>query len=505
MTQSGCKRNHCYETIAITLYPCAPSDCLIGDAHVNKPLNFLTFVILTVSAAIGFAAAAAAGGQVLVTNGKDSGEGSLRAALEAVSKQEAPAQILVVTDGDIEIASTLTYTGKAPLAIYGKGQTVKTKADTTLLALTEGADLTVNGLDFEGPGGFDIKNRGKDGKGIFIDMRPDQTGVVTLVLEDVKVSGVAYHGVHISDCDLADDCGAGRGGKGGGSPASIVVRLSEVKISDVGNGRFDADGLRVDERSAGDILFYAQDSTFEKVGADGVELDEGQEGSVFATAVDSKFEDNGAYCDPKILKAFLPKEDEGEFDDGEKAETDIPGAVTGSPDDACIEREVELYESGSVKEYEFGIDTDDGFDIDEAGPGDLWALIVGATVTGNLDEGLDFGEEDEGGIKFAAWRTTAKDNTDDGIKIVESEGGSVEALLHKVTSKDNGGKGGVFEQRDAGDLTVVVDQSETGNNDDGDKTGLEVVQDGEGEGTLTVRTSEIADGIDAENVEIIEE
>jgi hypothetical protein len=472
---------------------------------VNKTLDCLSMLALAAVAAISLAGSAGADGPVLVTTGSDAGEGSLRAALETLSKQDAPGQILIVTDGDIEIASTLVYEGTAPLFIYGKGQTVKTKTDTTLLTLSQGADLTVNSLNFKGPGGFDIKNRGKDGKGIFIDLRPDQTGVVTLTLEDVAVSGVAYHGVHVSDCNLADDCGAGRGGEGGGSPASIVVRLTEVEISDVGNGRFDADGMRVDERSAGDIFFYAQDSSFTKVGADGVELDEGQEGGVFATAVDSEFDDNGAYCDPEILKAFMPETDEAEFEDGKTAEADIPGAVKGSPDDACIEREVELYESGSVKAYEFGIDTDDGFDIDEAGPGDLWALIVGSTVNGNLDEGLDFGEEDEGGIKFALWRTTTKDNADDGIKIVESEDGSVEALVHGVTSKDNGGKGAVFEQRDAGDLTVVVDHSKTGNNDDGDKTGLEVVQDGDGEGTLTVRASDIADGIDAENVKIIEE
>ena len=106
----------------------------------------------------------------------------------------------------------------------------------------------------------------------------------------------------------------------------------------------------MDERSAGDIFFDAQGSTFTNVGADGVELDEGQEGGVFANAVDSKFDDNGAYCDPKILNAFLPEKDEGEFEDGKKvAEADIPGAVKGSPDDACIEREVELYDSGSCE------------------------------------------------------------------------------------------------------------------------------------------------------------
>jgi hypothetical protein len=478
---------------------------LQGKAHVIKLLNYLSIPVLAIAVAIGFATAAGAAGPVLVTNGKDSGEGSLRAALEAASAEGASGQILVVTDGDIEIDSTLIYGGTAPVAIYGRGQTVKTETDTTLLTVSEGADLTVNSLNFRGPGDFSIKNRGKAGKGIFVDVRADQTGAVTLVLEDVTVSGVAYHGVHISDCNLADDCGAGRGGKGDGSPASVVVRLTNVKISDVGNGRFDADGLRVDERSAGDIFFYAQDSTFTKVGADGVELDEGQEGGVFATAVDSKFDDNGAYCDPKILKAFLPEKDEGKFEDGKMAEADIPGAVKGSPDDACIEREVELYDSGSVKEYEFGIDTDDGFDIDEAGAGDLWALMVGLTISGNLDEGLDFGEEDEGGISVAVWRSTAKDNSDDGIKIVESEDGGVEALLHGVTSKDNGGKGAVFEQRDKGDINVLIDQTKTANNDDSDKTGLEVVQDGDGKGTLRVRASDIADGMDSENVIVVEE
>ncbi|HZJ11336.1 MAG TPA: hypothetical protein VFD26_01625, partial [Methyloceanibacter sp.] len=93
-----------------------------------------------------------------------------------------------------------------------------------------------------------------------------------------------------------------------------------------------------------------------------------------------------------------------------------------------------------------------------------------------------------------------------GLGVIDHNGEIARvALLHGVTSKDNGGKGAVFEQRDAGDLTVVVDHTKTKNNDDSDKTGLEVVQDGDGEGTLTLRASEIADGIDAENVNIIEE
>jgi len=470
---------------------------------VNTSLNGLSLLVLATAATVGLATAASAAGPVLVTNGNDSGEGSLRAALEAVAKEDEAGRILVVTEDDIKIDSTLSYAGKAPLSIYGKGQTVKTDADTTLLTLSKGADLTVSDLNFRGPGNFSLKHRGKAGKGIFIDVRDDQTGTVRLTLNDVTISGLSYYGVHVSDCNLADDCGSGRGGEGGGSPASIAVRLTNVKISDVGNGRFDADGLRVDERSAGDIFFDAHGSTFTNVGADGVELDEGQEGSVYANAVDSKFDDNGAYCDPKILNAFLPEKAKGVFKDEEKvAEADIPGAVKGSPDDACFEREVEHYDSGHVKEYEIGLDLDDGFDIDEAGEGDLEALIVGDSVRGNLDEGIDFGEEDEGGVKVAIWRTNVEHNHDDGIKIVESEDGSVDGLLQHVTSKDNGGNGAVFKQHDAGNVAVLVDQTKTADNDDGDKTGLKVVQKGDGKATLTVRASDIADGINAKGVDV---
>lgn len=284
-----------------------------------------------------------------------------------------------------------------------------------------------------------------------------------------------------------------------------MVRLNDVEIDDNGNGHFDADGLRVDERGPGDIFFYAKESEFTKSGADGVELDEGQDGSVFATTVDSKFDDNGDYCDENVLGSLLPDEIEGEFEDGEVQEADIPGPVAGSPDDGCFEREVALFESGSVKEYEIGIDFDDGFDIDEAGPGDLWSLIVDTSVKGNHDEGLDFGEEDAGNLKLGVWNAETNSNTDDGLKIVESGAGNLSALLAKLTAKDNGGYGADLRQIDEGTLTVNVDKSRTSGNNDGEETGLKVDQLGSGEATLRVVGSEIEDGIKAKNVKVIEE
>jgi hypothetical protein len=195
----------------------------------------------------------------------------------------------------------------------------------------------------------------------------------------------------------------------------------------------------------------------------------------------------------------------GEFEDGEVQEADIRGSVTGSPDDGCFEREVELFDSGSVKDYEIGLDFDDGFDIDEARRGDFWSLIVDSSVKRNHDEGLDFGEEDAGNLKLGVWNAETNSNTDDGLKDIESEAGKLSALLAKLTSKDNGGYGADLRQSDEGTLTVNVDVSRTSGNNDDEDTGLKVDQRGSGKAALRVVASEIKGGPNAMNFEVTEE
>lgn len=444
-----------------------------------------------------------------VTTGADRGAGSLRAALETLAGLSEAAPVLIVTDEDIGIASTLVYGGRHPLVIHGNGQTVRASANVTLLAVTQGADLTVSKLDFSGPGGFSIRNRGDlsgpGGKGLFIDVRGDQTGRVILDLESVSVSGVAYHGVHVSDCDLADQCGGGSGGGGDGAPASIDLRLNNVDISDVGNGSFDADGIRVDERGDGDIHLTARLSVFSDVGADGVELDEGDAGDVVATIIDSGFIDNGDYCDPDLLAPFLPTGTKGSFDDGEQPEGEIPGGIADSPDDRCFERDVSLYASGFVKSFAFDIDLDDGIDIDEAGDGDLRVTMIDSEILRNNDEGVDFDEQDAGGVQVTFLRTRSQDNTDDGVRTSESGPGDLLGSAHTVVAKDNGGNGLRFDEADEGTVEVEVIGVTTSANDDGEETGLRVTRDGDGEGALVVRESDLQDGIDARNVTVTRE
>ncbi len=472
--------------------------------HMHKSLTSIPLAFATAAFAL-TGSYTLADENLLVTTANDSGIGSLRAALEMAAKSTEATRIVVTVDGALNIDSTLTYDGAAPLELIGLGQTVYSDANITLLEVTAGANISISHLSFEGPGGYTIENRADQngavaGKGIFVDVPDDQTGTVYVVLNDVTVKGVPSFGVHISDCYLADACGGGQGGEGEGSPASIHITLTDVEINDVGNGRFDADGFRVDERGAGDIIFNADSSRFIGVGADGVELDEGQLGKVQATIFDTSFIGNGIYCNPTLLAGNLPAEPEGEFADGEMAESDIPGPVVGSLDDGCFEREVELYNSGSVEAYEFGIDLDDGIDFDEAGDGNIETVMIGTMITGNYDEGVDFDEEGNGDIIVQFINTDASHNTDDGFKMSELDAGGVDALLMNATAIGNGGKGAVFEEEQDGSITVTAGYTMTAGNDDGDDTGLEVVQADEGGGTVTLFSSTFADGMSFEGV-----
>jgi hypothetical protein len=483
------------------------TDIRLFAIHQITPIR-KTLVSAALGAALFAGSQLAAAAAAVVTNGNDAGEGSLRAALESGARE-----IVIATDQDIMITTPLVYDGDKSLSIIGSGQTVMTQEDITLLTMSNGASLTVIGMNFQGPGGFDIENQStasSPGKGIFIDVRDDQTGTVKLVMKNVTVSDVANHGVHISDCDLADDCGGGGGGAGGGSTAQIVVEADNVTIDNVGQGKFDADGIRVDERNNGNILFSATNSTFTRVGADGVELDEGQNGIVRATVIGSSFDANGDYCNPELLEpqldAFLDgAPDEAEFDEGEQVtEDDIPGPPEGFLDNGCIEYALDLYDSGFVEAYEYAIDVDDGFDIDEAGNGSLKAMVVDTTITDNFDEGIDFDEEDNGSIEVVFVGTSASGNTDDGYKMSESGNASVTGVVTMAVSTQNGGKGFVFEEEDNGNVDVQVFATQTSDNDDSDDTGIEAVQEDVGSGTLTVTDSTIADGFDLEGVELIE-
>ncbi len=384
-------------------------------------------------------ALAIAGATAFVTNGNNEGPGSLRAALESGANK-------IVIDqhvGAITVTETLEYSGTEGLRLVGSGQTIDGAGliDRTapVMAVTEGADLSMSNLTIDAGGmqngaPYSRLNQG-GGKGLFVDVPVTRAGTVRVRLTHVTVIGTGNHGIHVSDCSLGDDCGGGSGGGGDGSPASIDIRLNSVHIDNSGNGKQDADGLRVDDRGDGDIVFVAKNSIFSDVGADGVELDEGNNGSVYAYVRDTTFYANGEYCND----GPDPTEDEPCFDE---------------IDDGEVVRDV-----------------DDGFDIDEAGPGSLLGRIVDVGVLHNFDEGLDFDEEDEGDTNLRFVRIYSAGNEDEGIKVSEEDDGDNVVRLYAVTTDGDL----EFEEEDFGvaDIAIfdsTVDERMQIEADDGDPT-----------------------------------
>ena len=393
-----------------------------------------------------------AGPVSLVTNGNNDGPGSLRAALAS----NASHIIIDASVDTISISDTLVYSGTAALKLSGSDQIIDASSlHSDILQIVNGTDLNISNLTFTGPGGYNFDNQG-GGKGIFVDVPVSKTGTINLMLTNVSVTGTGNHGIHVSDCTLADDCGGGGGGAGDGSVASINVQFTNVTVDGAGFGKADADGVRIDERNEGDITFSATNSTFINVGADGVELDEGNNGNVFLNVRNSTFNDNGAYC----LGNIDLKEGDPCYDDGDP-------------------------------------DVDDGFDIDEAGPGSIKGKIENLTVVNNLDEGLDFDEEDAGGFDLDLVAIYAIGNEDEGIKISEeNDGSSIVSMRAIDLQNNNGSKEDIeIEEADSGDVAVKVNGSFVDE--------IKVEEDGSGKGTIKVRGSTILEPLDLDNVENI--
>ena len=421
-------------------------------------------------------------------------------------------EIKIIPSRNIKIDETLIYASTDPLTIFGNNSKITTNEGIDILEITHGADLTVKDLKIIGPGGYSIENQG-EGIGILLNV-PGDTGntkdTVMLDLDNVTVMGNAEFGVLVQDC-TADPCGSGGGGAGDGSDAGVHVNFHNVKIINNGNGAFDGDGARVNEREMGDIKFTATHTVFINNGADGLELDEGDEGDIYSHISYTKFNRNGNYCDPSLIT--LPDPDEAEdlpqCGAGAVFLEDLLAFKTNALDPMCVEIESKSHDmlcegKTTVEEYETGIDLDDGVDFDEAGKGGIISKVSHSEIKNNKDEGADFDEEDDGGVKADFYYVNASLNSDDGIKVSEEGAdtsdmsGTVTGELIAVTVNSNGGKAIVYEEAGAGDLTVDIFNSMTnGKNDDGD-TGVEVVEENDGECNITVSDSMIKEATPVE-------
>lgn len=403
-------------------------------------------VALTVLSLFALALPAAARSQNVVTNANDSGPGSLRTALDAgVSPITIPRWV-----GDIELSEPLVWDSTTKLVIRGSGQALTdlepsgdTVDDFDLLVISNGADTSISNLSLRGSGGFDIANKGGS-SGIKLVVPPGATGTVAVDLNRVSISDVGLHGVHIDDLTNATE-------------ASIELTVGRVRVVNAGIGGFDQDGIRVDERGGGDLVFRSTRSVFEAVGADGVELDEGGSGDVVARVHDTDFNANGNYCSFRFAEDDLEAAGITLLDDFEELAIIIDPADEQAVRDLFNDNEEECLEFVEDDgEMEVAIDIDDALDIDEAEAGSIVSTVVRGSLVANEDEGLDYDESGPGNVVGSIERTMAADNTDEAVKYTELDGGSVKAT---VTRFDGPGQDVEFEEAGAGDLDAILVRS----------------------------------------------
>lgn len=229
-----------------------------------------------------------------------------------------------------------------------------------------------------------------------------------------------------------------------GSAASIVLNvvLSRIEGNGFPPGATDKDGIRVDEGGPGDIESLIDRSTFTGNAADGIEYDEKGDGDVHVIARNSHFDLNGT-----------------------------------QPQDPT--------------------DLEDGFDIDEAGLGSVYAEFLNVTANDNDDGGIDLDEEGPGDIVIWMNQVQALNNVDDNIKASEDAdveetpeagdgSGGIRFQLLNVVSTGSGDNGIQFEEFGVGDVNGRLVRTISSYNAD---DGVNIDQQDEGDGLVRVQAS----------------
>ena len=303
----------------------------------------------------------------------------------------------------VTLTSPAIYSGNQSITLIGKGSTIDGSAagnfvlDADLTAVTEDGTLI-----FDTASEIKIKNLNiinSATRGIVVNIPQDTSGDdISVNLDRVTISHSALYGLHIDDNADAFDDGTS------GSDIGIELKLTRCNFEYNGTGAIDFDGVRVDERSLGDIYAFISNTTIDNNGGDGIELDEAGEGNVEVYMNRVSLNDNGYY-----------NED----------------------------------------------DLDDGFDIDEADEGNLQANLTNIVVNHNKDEGLDFDEAGDGDIDVKLKRISALGNSDEAIKLDEEDAGNIEAKLKRVDVEGNGDDGIQFTELGEGKIDTVLNAVST--------------------------------------------
>jgi hypothetical protein len=342
-------------------------------------------------------------------------ESSLHKAFSEASYNRDITKIIFKRNSYIALTAPAVYTGDQSITLIGKGATIDGSAvgsfvlNSDLTAITEDGTLVFDTASDIYISKLTIINSAT--RGIVVNIPQGASGDdISINMNRVKVSNSALYGLHIDDnTDTFDDGDSG-------SDIGIDLTLTQCTFEYNGTGSTDFDGIRVDERSKGDIYTFISGSVIDNNGGDGIELDEAGQGNV---------------------EAYLNR--------------------------------VSLSGNGHYNED----DLEDGFDIDEADEGDLQASLTKITLSNNGDKGLDFDEAGDGNIELKLKRITALNNTEEAVKLDEKDEGDIEIKLKKVHIENSGDDGIQLTELGEGNIDAKLSAVNAVNND---KYGIKLEQ-----------------------------
>lgn len=364
---------------------------------------------------------------VLVTSAADSGEGSLRAAIEQANADSDVQQIEIHLGATIRLDSDIVYTGSQPLTINGATEErpaaiaggAAAECSDALLVSTGGADLVVRNIEF----------RGSACGGISVAVPADRTGLVHVTIDGVRMRSLGGDGLRIEDT--------------GGAGAGVVLAVASSSFERAGMTG-DSAGIEVVETGSGGVTARIKHTDIAESGDYGLRIDEYDAGGVELSVDSASFMRNGG----------------GDLDnDGAISVLETgPGDVAGTFSNTVLRDNagdgLEFFEEDAgdlalsayrVQSLNNGLgvtDNIEGFEVDESEEGSLTATLVDVTIAGNyfgleLYEG-GVGDADPGDLRVRLIRVSVLDNRSYGLYIDELRGGNLDVAATQLRVDGNG-------------------------------------------------------------------
>lgn len=384
---------------------------------------------------------------VWVTNNRDAGPGSLRAAVEEANRDAAVRGIRFATHigGQIEPRSQIVFDGPQPLTVEGQVHIVTLDAPGVGLLFKVRSALTLRG--------FGVEDSRKVGLGILVQQ--DAIGEVHVNLENMYFLGVYSHAVWITDQDVPESTPVAF--SDAGSPASLHVTLRKIRVTNTAFEAGDA-GVRVSEGGDGD-LHVTIDSSIVQYSGGGIDLDERGAGVLAVAASHSTVAGIAFRPGNPLVGAFTLRESGTGGIDCRLHDMDIIDNYGDGLD---------LVEFGSgnvtVVLSDVRVDANGGSaitiaeDADDTGSGslslDFVDLVARSNAFGSSAAAVNIAESADGNIEMRVVGGMASANAATGVSVSERGDGHLTATLAGAAARGNGGDGIDLAENDGGDLSA---------------------------------------------------